>query len=397
PKGFIAPKQKAPPPRRRPAKARSGGAGLIAAGIVSVLAIGVAAYLFTQNDRPVRRQTTTIPPIPPPVSSNQKHEKRIKGLEAFARDNPDKFSEIVQRFDALIQRLPKSFQQRARNGRKIWDDKWKLVAMHEVGKRKLSTDRLLSAEIFNEAYKVWAEFPAALMHPSVRPEIENQKNRIGEAEIAFVTKLHALAAPLLSRKAEELSADEVETLKSLIEKASLASGSGLQQADSLRTLASKGQSQLEAYDMILIKRKAEEKNFWKDYVRRMKEKDFDAARKLLNETTGLTAESKTQLLSDTDLVASFDSQAKANLPKLIGKWIRIRGAKVKVSSIREDRIYAKKGPVELGIKIEKLDKETYLSLILSDDPKRSSLQRALHIFYFGIQNQARLALREAAD
>jgi serine/threonine protein kinase len=355
PKGFIAaPGQ--PLKRRRldstAAKRRGGLSALTLVAAASLGVIGVATFMLVSEDPPEPaplRRTTTV------GRKSQTRPKVVKknltgDIEAYAAINPHQYSEIITQFDALLKTVSSSQRAEVQAKRKAWGELWRAAAEEEFRTRKQISENQLSARSFTEAEELWIGFPANLRHHSVEAMIGSEVKRIEALKDQIVAQLQSEARGWTSLRTESITREQLASLQAFHRKlVRSAQGLNAEQTKIIEDLAANISAKISAREAVLERLKIQEKDFWKRYVRQMRIGSFDAAREFVRETSALDEPVRKRLLSDTDLVAGFKEKAEKNLPRLVGTWVRLRGTRVKVTSVKEDRLYAKQGEVELGM------------------------------------------------
>ena len=350
--------------------------------------------------------------------------------EKYAEENPGDYAEIIHKYNLVKQKSEASVDgMKAADAIKDWQKKWQEAAGIELEKRRASAAEALQAWKFREAEAVWQAFPKHLCTVSIEPQIKAEHARIEDARNGIAKALEDEAKPLLAKKAEELSAEEVRAVSGLLAKAEKApEGLPTEVAQALGALGEKIQGHLEEYEAAAVSKSQEAfDDFWDKYGECMKRKAFEEALKLCESAEadklrlvvppsggssrvapesfpespeppeGGTTSLSRRLRTDAGLLKSLFASAEENLPSLVGKTIRVSGMGMKVTAVRDGRLVMAQGRVETVVGPEKLDPEELLKLgsAKETDEKSAAYQEALFRYFYDRPARAQTAFAEA--
>ena len=389
-------------------KPKGKGALVVGIGVVAVALIGIGVFVASRPGSGPRdtSQTTVRPTAVDPPGRPDKTKDLAEILayaESYAKDHPDEFAEIIGKFEQVRGKgMGTAHGMEATDRIRTWQKKWDDAALAEIEKRRQSADECLMEGRFVEASEIWDGFPQNLKNAVARQRIEEQLAQIQEALRVAIVELEQEAAPILAKAPTELTADEVKSLEALRTKATdpsdhIPDGS----RESLVDLAEKISGHLEAYGDASASRRAEAlRAFWTRYEGLVKAKSFEEAEGLLTQSEGILEEKEAALLTkDTQTVRQLFAQAESRLPELKGKTIRVGGIGLKVSEVKDGRVYVKQGGAEMALGMDRLDSDTLLSLVLhsGSEAGAATRERALFTFYYGKSSDAVEALGLAAE
>ena len=335
--------------------------------------------------------------------------------ESYAKEHPAEFAKIIERFREVEQSCKGTVgAMKAKDAAEGWQKQWEVTAEAELGKRRASAAEALKAWKFQEAEAIWDAFPTGLRVASIEPKIKAEQARIEEARNTVAKALEDEAKPLLAKKAEELSAEEVRAVSGLLEKAEKApEGLPEEAAQAVATLAERLEGLRDDYQAIAAS-KAQKAfdEFWAKYETLMKHKAFDEALKLCESSLVVhpfrgspegeedplkRGTTNADLKADAILLKSLFARAEENLPSLVGKTIRVSGMGLKVTAVRAGKLVMAQGRVETVVGPEKLDPEELLKLgsAKETDEKSAAYQEALFRYFYDRPARAQTAFAEA--
>jgi len=334
--------------------------------------------------------------------------------ETYAKEHPAEFAKVIERFREVERNCKGTVEaMKAKDAAEGWHKRWEEAAEVELEKRCALAAEALQAWKFQEAEAVWQDFPKGLRVASIEPEIEAEEARIEEARKGIARAMEEEGKPLLAKKPEELSAEHVKALTELLEKTEKApDGLPEEATQEIEALAEKLQALLDEHEAVAASNAREAfDEFWAKYQAHMERKEFDEALKLCESSfvvppSGGREEGRQPLESGTTsaalradavLLKSLIVSAEENLPSLKGKTVRISGMSLRVSDVRNGKIYAGEGRAQAAFDADRLDPDTLLKLGLAgiEDPKSQARAKGLHAFYFGKSSDAVEALKEA--
>ena len=444
----------APTTGERPVKARR-TAALAGAGVVAVAVLAIVAFLTLRSGTqplsvpeksgpqgsPTTGNISAMVPSERPgkepeadeqESAGTKHEDmdtqaaKLESMfayaEEYAKEHPDDFQEVITKYDKVKERAQGTvYEMKAADMVKVWQKRREDAALTEFRRLKSAADGYIRSRRFDEAQRAWEAFPGALVTEGVKEQIQAELTKLDEAMGAVLKQLGVEAAPLLDKEIERVTPAKQQALAAL----------KLRIQECRTGLTDEGKSGLDALcqkiDHCLAARKQFEASrraeafgaFWEQYGELVRERKFDEAVTLcqktkeqfavppsggLDEEKGTTESGATsgatidQLAEDAQLLRSLFSRAKENLPQLEGKMARISGMGLKVSEVRDGKLYVKLGDAEKAWDMADLDADELLKLGLpaDGDPKSLARHSALFLFHFGRQPALSTALEEAA-
>ena len=352
--------------------------------------------------------------------------------ESYAKEHPDDFAKVNERFREVERNCKGTVESlKAKDAAEVWQRKWEEAAETEFQKRRALTADALKAWQFQEAEAVWEAFPKGLRVASIAPKIEAELERIGEARNGVAKALEDEAKPLLAKRGEELSAEEVKAISSLLGKAGNApEGLPEEATEAVEALKEKLRTRLDDYEAVAASKAQEALNrFWARYEGSIKRREFEEAAKLCENAeadlrglvvppsggsgdsgrdsgatqeeplkSGTTSLSR-RLRADTLLLKAFFVSAEENLPTLVGKTIRVGGIAMRVKEVKDGKLQLSGGGAEMAWDADRLGTDTLLELGLAgiEDAKSQARAKALHAFYFGKSSASVEALKEAAE
>ena len=271
------PKASGPPSRSRRARQRRPrrrAALFVAFGAVAVL---VAAIFFAT--RPGRQSagpaptsapaepvvTTVETPVEPEDEASETPSERtgasemLAYAESYANEHPKEYAKVIDRFREVERNCRGTLEaMKAKDAAESWQNRWEAAAEAELEKRQALAAEALEAWKFGEAEAVWKGFPDALRTASIKPRIEAERARVGEARKGIANALEEEAKPLLGKKPEELSAKEVKAVTELLEKAEdVPEGVSNEAAQAITALAEKLQAILDTHEAVAVSKARE--------------------------------------------------------------------------------------------------------------------------------------------
>ena len=203
--------------------------------------------------------------------------------EDYAKEHPDEFAKVIERFREVERNCKGTVESlKAKDAAEAWQGKWEEAAETEFQKRRAAAAVALKSWQFQEAEAVWEAFPTGLHVASIAPKMEAELVRIGEARTGVAKALEDEAKPLLARRGEELSAEEVKAISSLLEKAGNApEGLPEEATEAVEALKEKLRTHLDDYEAVAASKAQEALNrFWARYEGSIKRREFEEAAKL---------------------------------------------------------------------------------------------------------------------
>jgi serine/threonine-protein kinase len=372
--------------------------------VLAVLLVGGAGYLVV-GKRPTApvttTTTTTTTTVPPGVSEAQ---KAFEEAVAYGVAHPEDFQAIIAKFEDAKLKATKDapLAGKAADQVKEWQAKWEAAANAEFEKRKATADSQLQAKAYDKAKAAWQGFPDSLKTETVEAKIAAELGRLKDAMKSFAEDLKKQAAPLLAKKPEQLTEDDVKALTALRAQAEQApAGLDEEAKAALEAVKDELEAALDGYQQLLAAKRAEAfEKFWRVHEGLMKGRKFDEAAGFVEKCAEkLEAKAKAVLAKDTPLVKGLLAKARENLPQLKGKAVRIGSMMMTVSDVKDGKVYVKQEGAEMAWEMEKLDAETIFALAFGPDaaPNLVLRQKALHIFYYGAMNEAGKAMKAAAE
>ena len=391
-------------------------AAMAVAAVVLVAGIGVFLAMQSMLRSPQPRASATTSPARararPSARAGSPGEGTARtedlaalqaAAESYAREHPDEFAEIIGKFREVKSRGRGTVHGMEATDRvKAWQEKWDEAARAELSKRRLSAQEHLAAGQFAEAEKLWQEFPANLETESAKRRVAEETVRVWEELKGVAQRLDAEAEPLLAKEPSELSPGDLKALAALKAKAeNPPEGLPDEATEALVSLVGKIDDSLEGHQESHAAERAEAFNtFWRHYERLMKARKFEPVEALLKRSKEAhEGEAMTRLAADTQIVKELLARTESNLPRLMGRNIRVGGISMKVSEVKDGRMYVDRGGAQMALGPEQLDSQTLLSLALSSDDGPGTIlkQKALFMFYYGESSDAVKALKEAAE
>jgi serine/threonine protein kinase/formylglycine-generating enzyme required for sulfatase activity len=340
----------------------------------------------------------------------------FREAEKYAQEHPEDFKEVVGRFETVQKRGEGTeYEFKAKDQAKSWRSKWEEAAKAEFEKRQQAAEAHVQAGRFEEAGKLWNEFPEALATETFRKRVEEEQTKLAETAKSLVDQLSAQAEPLLAKEPETLTEPEVEALTGIRDRAKTPpAGLDEHQKDVLSSLLEKVEACLDAYQSAKAAESAKAfDSFWDKFSKLIKDRRFEEAEALIAANPSLVVPpsggsgehpeppeggTTNKLKEDVRLLKDLFSRAEANLGQLIGKTIRLAGfGTVKVTAVRDGKIVVAVSGKDMALEPEKLEPEELLKLGLTstDDPKVAAHQEFLFHFFFGQPAKAKTALAKA--
>jgi serine/threonine-protein kinase len=339
----------------------------------------------------------------------------FREAEKYAQEHPEDFKEVVGRFETVQKRGEGTeYEFKAKDQAKSWQTKWEQAAKAEFEKRQQAAEAHVQAGRFDEAGKLWNEFPEALATETVRKRVEEERTKLAETAKSLADQLSSQAEPLLAKEPEALTEPEIKTLIGILDR-SKAPPAGLEerQREILSALAEKVEACLEACQSAKAAELADQFDaFWDKFAKLVKDRKFEEAEALAGASSSLVvtalagsgeamepAEAGTtnKLKEDVRVLKALFSRAEGNLGQLVGKTIRVGGIGLTVASVRDGKLVGTQGGATVTAGPEKLEPEELLKLGMAstDDPKTAAHQQFLFQFFFGPPARAKIALAKA--
>ena len=337
--------------------------------------------------------------------------------ESYAKEHPAEFAKIIERFQEVERNCKGTVEaMKAKDAAEGWQKQWEATAEAEFEKRCASAAQALMVWKFQEAEAVWQAFPKHLCSVSIEPQLKAEQARIEDARNGVAKALEDEAKPLLAKKAEELSAEEVRAVSELLARTEkVPEGLPEEAARGIQALAERLQGLLDEHQALAALEAQEAfEGFWAKYELHMKRKAFDEALKLCESSLvvppfrgSLGGEddplkrgtTNAVLKADAQLVKSLFAKAEENLPTLVGKTILVAGNRMRVKEVKDGKLQLSGAGAEMAWDADRLDTDTLLKLGLAgiEDPRSQARAKALHAFYFGKSSDAVKALKDAAE
>ena len=335
--------------------------------------------------------------------------------ERYANEHLGEYAKVIDRFREVERSCRGTVEAlKAKDAAEAWQKKWEVAAEAELEKRQEAAGKALEAWKFGEAESVWDAFPKGLRVASVEPKIEAERVRIGQARNGIAEALEQEARPLLAKKAEELSAEDVKAVTELLEKTeNVPEGLSDEAVQAITALAGRLQGLLDEHESVAESRAREAfDGFWAKYESHIKRKQFDEAVKLCESSLvvlpfrgSLGSEedplkrgtTNAVLKADALLLKSFFTSMRENLSALVGKTIVVAGNRMQVKEVKGGKLQLAGAGATMLWGADRLDPDTLLKLGLAgfEDGRSRGRAKALHAFYFGRTSEAVQALKEA--
>jgi serine/threonine-protein kinase len=358
---------------------------------------------------------------PAEAGTTNKEEAGIAGMfreaEKYAQEHPEDFREVVGRFETVQKRGERTeYEFKAKDQAKSWRTKWEDAAKAEFEKRQQAAESHLQAGRFEEAGKLWNEFPEALATETFKKRVEEEQTKLAELTKSLADQLSAQAAPLLAKEAETLTEAEIKALTGILDRAK-APPAGLEerQKEVLASLLKKVEACLEAYRSAKAAEWARQFDaFWDKFSKLVKDRKLEEAEALIAANPSLVVPpsggsgehpeppeggTTNKLKEDVRLLKDLFSRAEANLGQLIGKTIRVAGfgTAMTVTEVQDGKLVVTQAGAKVTVGPEKLEPEELLKLGLAaaEDAKAASHQEFLFQFFFGRSAKAKTTLARA--
>lgn len=366
----------------------------------------------------------TAPPTPVATEKPPAESGSLSGMfsyaEKYAEQNPTDFGEILNRFETVKERgLGTEYEFQAEDQAKKWRAKWDAAASAELEKRRKEAERLSQEGRFDEAAKLWKEFPGGLRTASAAASVEGETKKLAAAIDALTKDLEAQVEALVAKEAESLNESQVQNLDTLKSKVDLLLNKNPGPAGSATDPSKKPESAVFAYSddqrqalaTMAEKIQAAQQNaragqrakvyedFWKKYAQFMKEKKFNEAKSLVKSSRAAADPAVLeQHLKDVRLLEEIFERVDFNLESLIGRTVRSGEGSMKIRDVQGGKLIATDaggGHLELGA--ESLEPELILDLSLKSetDVKSIAYQKALFCFFLGPKEQLGKAIEAA--
>jgi hypothetical protein len=378
----------------------------ILGAVLAVLVVGGAGHLLVGKKPtapPVTTTTTTTALTTVPVTPVSEAQKAFDEAVANAQAHPDDFQAIIAKFEEIrLKAKDTALAGKAAGQVKEWQRKWENAGNAEFEKRKATADSHLQAKAYDKAKAAWQGFADSLRTEAVEAKIAGELGKVKEAMESFAEDMKKRAAPLLAKKPEELTEDDIKALGALKAQADQAPAGLDEEAKAvLDTVKDDLEAALDGYQQQLAAKRAEAfEKFWQVYESLMKGRKFDEAAGYVEKSgEKLEAKAKAVLSKDAPLVKNLLTKAKENLPELKGKAVRIGSKMMAVTDVKDGKIYVKQEGAEMAWEMEKLDGETIFALGFPADAAADLVlrQKALYTLYYGATNEAAKAMRAAAE
>ena len=402
---------------------------VVAGGVYAVLQSGKGKQGATQSRSAKARQPKQSSVALRVPERERKLAEMYAYAEKYAEEHPTEFAEILRKFGEVHKNSEDTvYSLRASDQLKVWGAKQEKAAQDEMGKRREQAQELRQAGDLEKVETVWKEFPESLLCDAVKEEVMRELAHAREVWRRLFLKLNGEAGPLLAKQTAELSPEEFLAFNTLRDKVQDACEKAEGEAvDSLNELLERVDQSLGDYEAAAAAERQEQfDKFWRRYQGLVEGKDFKGAADLCAKASaafraetaapGTTGSDRTQdadggrgpgidaatydaLAEDSQVLTDLMASARKNLPKLVGKTVRIAGMSVKVTRADGDNLYAKQGGAEVAFGIEKLDTNTLLSLGLESqsDAKAAARAKALLVFHFGSAADALASVQEANE
>lgn len=136
---------------------------------------------------------------------------------------------------------------------------------------------------------------------------------------------------------------------------------------------------------------------WAQLRRLISEKKTEEAKKFLAEKKmEIPADIHDGLARDIEILSSMPVSFEKNLPSLAGKFITVGNQDMKVTEVRNGRIYMKLGAAQTSKKIDSLDDTTFLNLATAGDSEiLAAHKKGFYLYFHGTRSAAFAALNDA--
>jgi formylglycine-generating enzyme required for sulfatase activity len=345
----------------------------------------------------------------------------FREAENYAQKHPKDFREAIDRFETVQKRAEGTeYEIKAKDQARAWRTKWEEAAKAEFDKRRQAAEAHIQAG-FEEAQKLWNQFPESLATETFRKQIEQEKERLAELAKSLVQWLSAQAEPLLAKEPETLTGPEIKALTDIRDRSRVPpAGLDEHQKEILSSLVEKIEACLEAYRSVQAAKAAKAFDiFWDKFAKLVGDRQFEEAEALIAASSSLEVPpsggsgehseppeggttsgergTTNKLKEDVRLLKDLFSRAECNLDQLVGKTIRVGGISMTVAQVREGKLVVMQGEAKGEVGPEKLETEELLKFGLAsvEDPKAAARQEFLFQFFFGRPATARASLAKA--
>ncbi|MBI2194105.1 MAG: SUMF1/EgtB/PvdO family nonheme iron enzyme [Planctomycetes bacterium] len=388
--------------------------GIAAVAVIAVAAFWVTRSLFKRQDaaQSPGATETTVRPVEPGDSQREAIAGMFDYTMQYVEEHPEDYREIVNRFETLKERGRNTeFEFKAEDQARVWRARWDAAAQKEFERRQKEAEAQLQAERFDEVSRLWKEFPDSFRTDAIAGRINLETRKLSDRAATAAGQLGASARPILAKQPGSLSEAEVNILIDVRNGAASLSGRdgvplnslsawlGAEQKTFLQGLTDNLEALLEAHKSVKAAEQAKAYNsFWGQLSQLVKGKKFKEAEDLIAASQAiLEGESLTRLQQDIQTLKSLWPRLEANLGTLKNKSVLVGGISMKVTDIREGKFIVRQndGEVALGPEILDAEQQADLACASEKDPKASTFQRALFLFFYGNAGQASKALEEA--
>jgi hypothetical protein len=372
-------------------------------------ACGGAGYWYmTQNPASPKPAKNAAAPKPKPKAGPTMQDQlylELQELDLYAKKNKRDYANVIPKYEAFLKKNPNELlAKRARQKIEKMKDHLDTEGQSEFFRRKKETDELLKDWKLIQAAAIWKNFPSE--HKSkVQDLIDGQLGIIGRKANEYSAHQKTRIEGLLSKSPFELTAEDKEdlhrTLKSAEEVRDKFRGSFLEpsQALNLAALVKAIEQKLDSSQVVADPQQAHKslKEMWGSFSKLVKEKKFDdAVNQLEEQQLSLGPVLYKQLKKDVLLIQSAFETAYGRIDRLVEKTAKINGRLVKISEVRDGKLYYKGKEIERVYEPTSLDLSEIIKLCREENQTDETLYReTLFSIYYGSVAAARNAIEKS--